>query len=347
MNRAVGRRPLFEGEADIRNFINCLVSSVKRQEIRIQAFTFLTTHFHLLLESVAGRLGAALRRIESEYVSRFNRRHDRDGPLVRGRFLSKIVDHDAYWARIVRYIDDNPVAAGLTTDPSRYPHGSAAHYVLPEGPHWLHRDPVERFVSARRGGKAYDGADYRAVFHSGLSQTEREWVESRVRRGDRYDDPFADLIGAAPKVVREWLVERARIADGMRPGIPVVDVGTVQAAVAATRASSATWQVGMGRQGRDGWVVLLVGLLRSLCAESFESIGRRLGEPQSTAYSQFQRHAALILADAAYGMQVELVAGTALRTFAATVENGVPFGGEGRFESRWNGRDPDLRNSME
>ena len=91
MNRAVGKRTLFEDKKDIRLFLACVARSVRRGEIRVHAYVIMTTHFHLLLESVKGELDVAMRRIESEYVMAFNRRHGRDGPLVRGRFRSKLV----------------------------------------------------------------------------------------------------------------------------------------------------------------------------------------------------------------------------------------------------------------
>lgn len=316
MNRAVGRRPLFENEGDIRSFISCLVAAVRRDEIRVQAYTFMTTHFHLLLESVLGTLGVALRRVESEYVRRFNRRHDRDGPLVRGRFASKRVDHPAYWARVVRYIDDNPVAAGLVASPYDYPHGSAAHYGRPEGPHWLDRRRVEEHVS-RVTRRPYDPAGYREAFPARTPQSERDWVEARILRGDRYGDPFSDLMAAAPPAVRTWLVERGRLADGTRPGIPVLDVDTLLRALDPARRLDPEWRIGTGRARRPGWELLLVGLLRSLCAESFESIARRVGVPASTAHSQFLRHAALIAADAGYADRLQTVASSALNAFAS------------------------------
>jgi hypothetical protein len=163
MNRAVGKRPLFEGEVDLRDFEDSIAASVDRGEIRLQSYAFLTTHFHMLVESPTGHLSEALRRIESEYVQRFNLRHDRDGPLVRGRFRSKIVDDLRYWFALVRYIDHNPVEAGLVALPSEYPHGSAFHYARLEGPPWLDRAPVEHFVRKLRSAPSFSPIDYAHV----------------------------------------------------------------------------------------------------------------------------------------------------------------------------------------
>src|SRR5437762_1564511 len=89
MNRALGRRTLFETEEDARSFLARAADAVRRGEIRLHSFTLLTTHFHLIVTSVDGRLSASIGRTESEFARGFNDRRTRDGPLVRGRFRSK------------------------------------------------------------------------------------------------------------------------------------------------------------------------------------------------------------------------------------------------------------------
>jgi hypothetical protein len=315
MNRAVGRRPLFETADDIGSFESCIVASIKRGEIRVQSFAFLTTHFHLLVESVVGELSEALRRIESEYVFRFNRRHDRDGPLVRGRFCSKIVDHSVYWSRLIRYIDDNPVDAGLVSDPVAYPHCSAHHYAHSDGPHWLDREPVERFVLAHSGGRPYGADEYRRLFRRPQTASERAWIEDRVLRGDRHEDAFSNLIDAAPEVVRQRLVERARIADGMRPGVPILDVDTLLAAIGFEQSRRPTWLIGDGKRRRSAWDVIQVGLLRTLCEVPFRAIAELAAVPISTAQTRCAAHACLLQSDAEYEEVVTQVVRRALQEF--------------------------------
>ncbi len=88
----------------------------------------MTTHFHLLVRSPVGELAGAIGRATNKYVRAYNRSRRRDGPLVRGRFRSKVVDSEFYRRTLVRYIDDNPVAAGTQSTPWDYPWGSAAAY---------------------------------------------------------------------------------------------------------------------------------------------------------------------------------------------------------------------------
>ncbi len=90
----------------------------------------MTTHYHLLVRSPIGQLGYAMQRVQTEYSRWFNRGRRRDESLVRGRYTSKKVDSHGYRCTLVKYIDRNPVSAGLVSNARDYPYGSARSYAL-------------------------------------------------------------------------------------------------------------------------------------------------------------------------------------------------------------------------
>ena len=136
MNRGVGRRVVFVDRRCVRFFLAQVAKAVRRGELEVHCFAVLGTHFHLLVRSSSGQLSKALGRIQSVYVRWFNERYDRDGPLFRGRFTSKrIADYD-HRRRVCRYIDENPVAAGIVRHAGRYPFGSA-RFGRSGAPPWL------------------------------------------------------------------------------------------------------------------------------------------------------------------------------------------------------------------
>lgn len=96
VNRGIAKRTLFEDREDIRYFLSRLAREVRRGRLEIHAYCVLTTHFHALVKSPRGELSEAMRRSQNEYSRFFNRRHRRDGTLVRGRFLSRPVDSLEY-----------------------------------------------------------------------------------------------------------------------------------------------------------------------------------------------------------------------------------------------------------
>ena len=134
MNRGAGRQVLFADRRDYRHFIALLACAVRRGELVIQAYCLLGTHFHLLAASPDGRISYAMMRIQNAYARYRNRRSRADGPLFRGRFRSKPVLSWLYWRTLIRYIDHNPVQAGLCEHPFQYPYGSARHFVRPRAP---------------------------------------------------------------------------------------------------------------------------------------------------------------------------------------------------------------------
>ena len=320
MNRAVGKRMLFEDDIDIRLFLACVARSVRRGEIRVFAYAILTTHFHLLVESCLGALGAAMRRIESAYVRAFNQRHDRDGPLVRGRFCSKIVASYGYWRRLVRYIDQNPVQAGIAKVPWDYKHGSAAHYVRGRGPRWLDRSVIQGEVRALSGMRPFDGADYQRIFGSPASPAEQEWLLSRLTYGDREPDPLPHLLKAAPRAVRAWLEERTRIADGTRAGMPVIDVDSLTQTLKEQALESPHWMVGHSRLMARGWKLAEVGLLRDLCGLPLRGISHRIQRPVSSVSQLYAAYAEAMRDDPAFRDRAVSAARAALRRFGEEPE---------------------------
>jgi hypothetical protein len=224
MNRGVARRLVFEDRACVRYFLSGLARVVRRGDLELHCFVFLTTHFHLLVRSPRGRLSESLRVVQNRFVRWFNRRNRRDGPLFRGRFQSSPVERLFYRRILVRYIDQNPVSAGLVALPEAYPHGSARRYVFESGPRWLERGWVESDAVARTGPGRFVGGFGRRVyaeaFGDALTCEEAELVEARLAHPADETDPLDELVHAAPTRVREWMERKAALADGTRPGLP-------------------------------------------------------------------------------------------------------------------------------
>lgn len=202
-NRALGQRPLFEGTRDLRLFLSLVARAGHRGWCDLLAYALLTTHFHLLLRTRGRPLPQTMAWIEGLYARWFNLGRRRDGPLVRGRYYSRRVDHPQYLATVVPYIEHNPVSAGLVDRASDYEWCSAHARARRRRPLWLARDPEIEALAA----SGAIGADARWVF-------EQEIAAPRSRN-DR--SATRDLLDAAEPNVRRWLERRAALADGSRP----------------------------------------------------------------------------------------------------------------------------------
>ena len=312
-NRGLSRRTVFELRSDVRYFLSRLAREVRRGAIEVHAYCFLTTHFHLLVRSPIGQLSRALGRIQNAYVRRFNRERKRDGSLFRGRFGSVRIRHESYWEDLLRYIDANAFQAGLVGDPRLFPHGSASHYAQSAGPIWMERSVVEAVVAGAVGASRFGPATYRRFLESCAQPERDDFIERRVAAGNTEGDPLADLIDAAEPEILDWMLRKAHLADGRRPGVPVVSVGTLEGIVARHRIASPEWCVRPVRKGRSGWTLLRAGLLRSACGLTYAEIGRRCERSTTVAQDMVAAHRTLLEASEEYGTRVAEVLAAALR----------------------------------
>jgi hypothetical protein len=93
----------------------------------------MSNHVHsLVTPSAVGAVAAMMQDVGRRYVRLFNKIHNRSGTLWEGRYKSSLIDSDTYLLTCHRYIELNPVRAGLVEHPLRYPWSSHAHYAVAE-----------------------------------------------------------------------------------------------------------------------------------------------------------------------------------------------------------------------
>jgi len=114
VQRGNNRQAVFYDEADYRAYLEWLVEGAKRYGCAIHAYVLMTNHVHLLAapmerESLSGLLQYVGRR----YVPYINHTNGRSGTLWEGRFKASIVDVSEYLLACYRYIELNPVRAGM------------------------------------------------------------------------------------------------------------------------------------------------------------------------------------------------------------------------------------------
>lgn len=151
MNRGAARQTTYKNEWDRGLFLEVVERSVSRFGIEVIAFALMGNHYHLFLHSPDGQLSPTMQYIGRAYTQAFNSIHGRDGALFRGRFHSVLVDSEAYFGRLIRYIELNPVQAGACSiDELQRHEWSSFRYSsgLTSPPHWLSTDHVHRFFGS-------------------------------------------------------------------------------------------------------------------------------------------------------------------------------------------------------
>lgn len=145
MNRGAAHQDIFRDDIDRTMLLNLWARASSKFDIEIVSFCLMGNHFHFLVISRTGQLSRALQYVSQVYTQRFNARHGRDGALFRGRFHSVLVDSDVFFERVGRYIELNPVAAGITplTQLRTYRWSSFQYYTgWRRPPSWLSMRPM-------------------------------------------------------------------------------------------------------------------------------------------------------------------------------------------------------------
>ncbi|MBN2340802.1 MAG: transposase [Deltaproteobacteria bacterium] len=115
MNRGRNHENIFVDDNDMVEFLFTIENTIDRYDIEVHAFSLMPNHFHLLVRSRHGNLSQAMKHLGSVYTLSYNRRHNKDGTLFRGRFKNQVVKDDAYLMYLFAYIHLNPVRAGLVS----------------------------------------------------------------------------------------------------------------------------------------------------------------------------------------------------------------------------------------
>ena len=127
VQRGHNRRDCFLQEADYLVYLSNLQELSARTRCALHAYCLMTNHVHMLLTpSSAQSCALLMRNLGQRYVQYFNRRYQRSGTLWEGRYHSCLVDSAPYVISCHRYIERNPVRAGMVASADNY-HWSSHH----------------------------------------------------------------------------------------------------------------------------------------------------------------------------------------------------------------------------
>jgi len=144
IQRGNNKVDIFRCVSDYEVFLHALQEATLLYPIKIHTYVLMTNHVHLMVTpKSAGALSGAMQALGRRYVRFFNDRYARTGTLFEGRYRSFEIDSDDYWFTCARYVECNPVRAGLALTPEAYRWSSYSthafgHENLVISPHWLY-----------------------------------------------------------------------------------------------------------------------------------------------------------------------------------------------------------------
>lgn len=198
VQRGNNRAACFYHGEDYLTYLHHLAALSRRFECAVHAYVLMTNHVHLLLTGATAEGPSLLmKHLGQRYVQYVNRTYGRSGTLWEGRFRSSLVQDAVYLLVCHRYIELNPVRAGMVPEPAAYAWSShRANAGLEDS------DVVTPHVEyLALGATPIDRADaYRQLFDEALATDDLNEVRSAVNGGfafgnDRFKLEIESMLG--------------------------------------------------------------------------------------------------------------------------------------------------------
>jgi putative transposase len=149
-SRGDRREAIFVDDDDRRQLLAIVNQAMDRFNAAVMAYCLMSNHYHFVLQTRQPNLSRLMRQINAKFAQAFNRRHGVVGHLFQSRFKAILVDRDAYLMELCRYVELNPVRAGLVAAPADWYWSSyRAHVGLDLAPGWLDTDGLHGHLLGR------------------------------------------------------------------------------------------------------------------------------------------------------------------------------------------------------
>ena len=184
IQRGNNRQVIFAQDADYQFFRDAVVEAAGRFGLAIHAYVWMTNHIHLLAtptyeDSISKTFQSAGRK----YVQYFNFTYKRTGTLWEGRYRATIIHSEQYLLSLMRYIEMNPVRAGMCGHPRDYLWSSHRRFAYGEASanvNWLIAH--DEYLKLDRADAARQVA-YRALFRTDIDPAELTLIRERTHKG--------------------------------------------------------------------------------------------------------------------------------------------------------------------
>jgi len=197
VQRGNNRAPCFLVDEDRLAYLEWLQEAARFHGVAVHAYVLMTNHVHLLMTpGVAGGVSAAMQSLGRRYVRHVNRKHGRTGTLWEGRFKACLVDSDRYTLTAHRYIDLNPVRAGIVRDAAAFRWSSYASHANLRRERWLrpHDSYLGLGSTAEDRGRAYRDLCTGAVDVEEIGSFRAATAKELVYGSDAFKDRIAAIV---------------------------------------------------------------------------------------------------------------------------------------------------------
>jgi REP-associated tyrosine transposase len=182
VQRGHNRETVFVERDDYLYYLDTLKEWKQELEVNVYGYCLMTNHVHLILDprDEPANIGKLMKRLAGRQTRYVNYQEKRSGSLWEGRYKSSPIETDSYLLACHRYVERNPVKAGMVEDVADYEWSSYRQHVGLEDDIWIDSDPAYKGLSNNAEARMIHYKNY--VSQSG-SESETHLIKSALQRG--------------------------------------------------------------------------------------------------------------------------------------------------------------------
>lgn len=181
VQRGHNRSAVFFDDLDYLEYLRCLKQAADSCGCAVHAYVLMTNHVHLLLTPKrTDSMGRLFQSLGRHYVRYVNATYQRYGGLWEGRYKCNVIGSQAYLLSCMRYIELNPVRAGMVDHPAEYRWSSYASNALGVSNAVLTQHPEYVTLSCSSGHRR---SVYRGLFDADSDPDELALLRRALQTG--------------------------------------------------------------------------------------------------------------------------------------------------------------------
>jgi putative transposase len=213
VQRGHDKKPVFRNAGDRKRFLEDLRAGKRELGCRVYAYCLMENHVHLIVDpgDRPETLGLFMKWVSGKHAMRINRTSDRRGSLWESRYRSSIIASDRYLLACGRYVEMNPVRAGIANSPDEFPWSSFRQKVGLEFFRWLDKDPAYLSFGSSRAKREIR---YRKWVLRSVWNEKNDFFRESLRRGHVTGD--RESVEKVFQLTGRWLGPKRRGRPGLQ-----------------------------------------------------------------------------------------------------------------------------------
>lgn len=198
IQRGNNRQKCFFTDSDYMVYLDLLLRGASKANCLVHAYVLMSNHIHVLATPADdASAGEMMKAVGERYVRYLNKHHGRCGTLWDGRFRSCLVEDETYLLVCHRYIELNPVRAGMVAEPSLYRWSSHRCNAYADTNELITPHPIV----AQLGNDIFSRTDaYRALFSDAIKEQQLAALRDATNHNfvfgsSKFAETMADLLG--------------------------------------------------------------------------------------------------------------------------------------------------------